>query len=171
MSDGVPKKNLVSWAHCRYYRRSLRRRTASDVAALLRVNSQNKVVTLCLHKVALLLRRDLFLGAGLITFPPSLDSELARFLMKHYGIDYEEKPHAFIFAFLVTLWHAGTAVFPLLYSHSFKLIGPKPMADYFDPRSAPNLRLLPQDAAEKRQVDSDWTLFNETLAFATARFA
>ena len=107
----------------------------------------------------------------LITFPPSLDSELARFLLKHYGIDYEEKPHAFIFASLVTLWHAGTAVFPLLYSHSFKLIGPKPMADYFDPRSAPNLRLFVQDAAEKQQIDSDWTLFNETLAFATARFA
>jgi glutathione S-transferase len=45
------------------------------------------------------------------------------------------------------------------------------MADYFDPRSAPNLRLFVQDAAEKQQIDSDWTLFNETLAFATARFA
>jgi glutathione S-transferase len=107
----------------------------------------------------------------LITFPPSLDSELARCLLKHYGVDYEEKPHAFIFASLVTLWHAGTAVFPLLYSDSFKLIGPKPMADYFDPRSAPNMRLFGQDAAEKQQIDSDWTLFNETLAFATARFA
>lgn len=107
----------------------------------------------------------------LITFPPSLDSELARFLLKHYGVDHQEKPHAFIFASLVTLWHAGTAVFPLLYSHSFKLIGPKPMADYFDPRSAPNLCLFPQDAAATRQVDSDWTLFNDTLAFATAKFA
>jgi glutathione S-transferase len=81
----------------------------------------------------------------LITFPPSLDSELARFLLKHYGVDPQEETHAFIFASLVTLWHAGTAVFPLLYSHSFKLIGPKPMADYFDPRCAPNLRLFPQD--------------------------
>lgn len=107
----------------------------------------------------------------LITFPPSLDSELARFLLQHYGVDHQEKPHAFIFASLVTLWHAGTAVFPLLYNHSFKLIGPKPMADYFDPRSAPNLHLFPQDAAGKRQVDSDWTLFNDTLAFATAKFA
>jgi hypothetical protein len=32
-----------------------------------------------------------------ITFPASLDSELARCLLKHYGVDYEEKPHAFIF--------------------------------------------------------------------------
>jgi glutathione S-transferase len=51
----------------------------------------------------------------LITVPPSLDSELARFLLQHYGVDHQEKPHAFIFASLFTLWHAGTAVFPLLY--------------------------------------------------------
>jgi glutathione S-transferase len=107
----------------------------------------------------------------LITFPPSLDSELARFLLKHYGIQHREEPHAFLFCFFFTLWHSGTFVFPLLYSDSFKLVGPRPMAEYFDPKSAPNLRLFPQDAAEKRQVDSDWTLFNETLAFATARFA
>lgn len=107
----------------------------------------------------------------LITFPPSLDSELARFLLKHYGIEHQEQPHAFLFCFLVTLWHSGTFVFPLLYGDSFKLVGPRPMAEYFDPRSVPNLRLFPQDAADKRQVDSDWTLFNETLAFATARFA
>jgi glutathione S-transferase len=109
--------------------------------------------------------------AVLITFPPSLDSELARFLLKHYGVDYEERPHAFVFVSLVTLWHAGVAVFPVLHSETFKLIGPKPIADYFDLRSAPNLRLFPRDPAEKRQVDSDWTLFNDTLAFATAKFA
>jgi glutathione S-transferase len=107
----------------------------------------------------------------LVTFPPSLDSELARFLLQHYGIGHQEQPHALIFCFFVTLWHARTFVFPLLYSNSFKLVGPRLMAEYFDPNSAPNLRLFPQDAAEKRQVDSDWTLFNETLAFATARFA
>jgi hypothetical protein len=107
----------------------------------------------------------------LITFPPSLDSELARFLLKHYGINHREEPHAFLFCFFFTLWHSGTFIFPLLYSESFKLVGPRPMAEYFNPKSAPNLRLFPQDAAEKRQVDSDWTLFNETLAFATARFA
>lgn len=107
----------------------------------------------------------------LITFPPSLDSELARFLLKHYGIEQQEQPHALIFCFFVTLWHARTIIFPVLRSNSFKLIGPRPMAEYFDPKSAQHLRLFPQDPGEKRRVDSDWTLFNETLAFATARFA
>src|SRR5262249_49284703 len=32
-------------------------------------------------------------------------------------------------------------------------------------------RLYPQDTAERSQVESDWGLFNQTLAFATAKFA
>lgn len=68
--------------------------------------------------------------AVLITFPPSLDSELARFLLKHYGIEQQERPHALIFCFFVTLWHARTIIFPVLWSNSFKLIGPRPMAEY-----------------------------------------
>jgi glutathione S-transferase len=107
----------------------------------------------------------------LITFPPSLDSELGRFLVEHYGIEHQEKRHTLIFSSFVTLWHGGTVIFPLLYSDSFRLVGPRGMAKYLDTRCVPNLRLLPQEAAKKRQVDSDWTLFNQTLAFATARFA
>ena len=42
---------------------------------------------------------------ALITFPPSLDSELARFLLAHYGIEYDEQPHAFLFSIFPTLWH------------------------------------------------------------------
>src|ERR1700738_1351994 len=96
------------------------------------------------------------------TFPPSLDSELARFLLSHYGIEGQEEPHARIFSFFVTLWHAGTVVFPLLYGNSFKLVGPRAMADYFDPQSSANLHLFPQDVSEKQQVESDWILFNQT---------
>jgi glutathione S-transferase len=107
----------------------------------------------------------------LITFPPSLDSELARFLLKHYGIEEEEQPHALIFCFFVTLWRARTIIFPVLLSDSFRLIGPRPIAEYFDPKSVPDLCLFPSDPTEKRQVDNDWILFNQTLAFATARFA
>jgi glutathione S-transferase len=107
----------------------------------------------------------------LITFPPSLDSELSRFLVEHYGIRHQERPHALVFSSFVTLWHAGTVVFPLLYSKSFRLAGPRAITKYFDTRCAPDLRLWPQQGTQKRRVDSDWTTFNQTLAFATARFA
>jgi glutathione S-transferase len=107
----------------------------------------------------------------LITFPPSLDSELSRFLVQHYGIESCERRHTLIFSSFMTLWHGYTVIFPLLYSDSFKLVGPRPMVDYFDPQSPPDLRLLPSNPSELRQVESDWPLFNTSLAFATAVFA
>jgi glutathione S-transferase len=107
----------------------------------------------------------------LITFPPSLDSELARFLVTHYGIEHDEQPRAFIFSFFATLWHGSTVIFPLLYDESLKLVGPQAIADYFDTRCAPELQLWPRTEDDKRKVKDDWTLFNQTLAFATAVFA
>lgn len=107
----------------------------------------------------------------LITFPPSLDSETSRFLVQHYGIESCERRHALIFSTFVTLWHGFTLKFPLLYGDSFQLVGPRPIVDHFDPLSAPALRLLPTDPGERSQVESDWTSFNATLAFATADFA
>jgi glutathione S-transferase len=107
----------------------------------------------------------------LITFPPSLDSELSRFLVEHYGIKHQERRHTFGYVFLATLRHASTVIFPLLYSDSFKLTGPRAMAEYFDSRCVSELSLLPVDKAQLQQVDSDWAQFNDTLAFATARYA
>jgi len=107
----------------------------------------------------------------LITFPPSLDSELGRFLLEHYGIRHCERPHAFVFCSFVTLWHTGSPIFPALYSESFKLVGPRAMADYFDARCPQDVQLWPQEESQRRQGESDWSLFNESLAFATAIFA
>jgi glutathione S-transferase len=107
----------------------------------------------------------------LITFPPSLDSELARFLLQHYGVQHQERRHTLIFSSLVTLWHGGTVVFPLVYGDSVKLVGPRAMADFFDTKCAPYLRLWPQAVNQKSQAESDWTMFNNSLAFATASFA
>jgi glutathione S-transferase len=107
----------------------------------------------------------------LITFPPSLDSELSRFLVEHYGIKSQEQRHTFGYVFLVTLRHGSTVIFPLLYSESFKLAGPRAIAEYFDSRCVPELRLFPTEKVPLQQVERDWTEFNDTLAFATARFA
>jgi glutathione S-transferase len=109
-------------------------------------------------------------GPVLVTFPPSLDSELSRFLMGHYGIEHQEQRHTLGYIFLSTFRHGSTLIFPLLYSDSFKLVGPRAMANYFDTRCAPGLRLFPDDKTKMPQIESDWTQFNNTLAFATARF-
>jgi glutathione S-transferase len=107
----------------------------------------------------------------LITFPPSLDSELGRFLMQHYGVQYHEQRHAFIFSTFATLWHGSTVIFPLLYDEFLKLPGPAAIARYYDDRCALELRLWPEATEQRQQVESDWSLFNQTLAFATAVFA
>ena len=44
----------------------------------------------------------------LVTFPPSLDSELARFLLDHHRVPYREERHTLGFSSLVTLARAGT---------------------------------------------------------------
>jgi glutathione S-transferase len=108
---------------------------------------------------------------GMVTFPPSLDSELGRFLLEHYRVPYREEPHAFIFASLVTLWHGGTVIFPLLYGKGLRLAGPRAISEYFDARCSAELRLFPENQIEKQQLEHDWTRFNQDLAFTTARFA
>lgn len=107
----------------------------------------------------------------LITFPPSIDSETSRFIIDHYGIKFQESRHTLLFSFFATLWHGYTFKLPLFYSDAFKIVGPRAIVDYFDPRSALDRKLLPTDAADLRQVESDWILFNGTLGFATAAFA
>jgi glutathione S-transferase len=107
----------------------------------------------------------------LITFPPSLDSELSRFLVTHYGVQHIEQRHTMIYCFYYTLRAASTLIFPLLYSKSFKLIGPRPISEYFDARCAPELALWPKDETLTNQMESDWNTFNNTLAWASADFA
>jgi hypothetical protein len=69
-------------------------------------------------------------GPVLITFPPSLDSEMGRFLTEHYGVRHREQRHTFIFSSFATLWHGFTVIFPLLYRKELRLAGPRAIADY-----------------------------------------
>ena len=49
--------------------------------------------------------------ARLITFPPSIDSEIARFLLTHYGISYREEPHSVAFLIWPAIVHGKIPVF------------------------------------------------------------
>lgn len=114
---------------------------------------------------------DLTADPVLVTFPPSLDCEMARFLLQHYAVRYREDRRALVISSFVTLWHGFTPVFPLVYARSFKCRGPRAIVGHFDPICRPELRLLPSDAGQRKQVEDDWATFNGTLAFATAAFA
>jgi glutathione S-transferase len=106
----------------------------------------------------------------LITFPPSLDSELSRFLLAHYGVRHTERRHTFIFVSLVTLWRGLTVLFPLLYGSAYRLDTVRKMVDRFDPLASEDRKLLLASPAREK-IEADWPLFNDTLAFASAVFA
>jgi glutathione S-transferase len=109
--------------------------------------------------------------AVLITFPPSLDCELSRFLLAHYGVPYEERRHTVIFSFFPTLWYGRTLHFPLLYGGSFEpLDNVRKMIDYFDPR-CPEHRNLLLVGSDRDRVEADWTEFNARLGGAVTAFA
>jgi glutathione S-transferase len=105
----------------------------------------------------------------LITFPPSLDSELARFLLAHYQIPHVEQRHVLIFSSFATLWHGYTVRFPLLYSDSYRLSTVRMMIDYLEPL-IPADRKLESAGDDPEIAKADWTFFNDTLASATAIF-
>jgi len=105
----------------------------------------------------------------LITFPPSLDSELGRFLLTHYQLPHREQRHAFIFISFATLWHGHTVQFPVLYGDSYRLGNAREIIDYFDPLSPADRKLLP-DSDDPEQAKADWTYFNDTLGTATSVF-
>lgn len=106
--------------------------------------------------------------AVLITFPPSLDCELSRFLLAHYRFPYEERRHVVIFSFFVTLWHGSTLYFPLLYGGPFPpLDHVRKMIDTFDPL-CPADRSLLLTGPGRDSVEADWKAFNGTLGAAAA---
>src|SRR2546423_14979033 len=105
----------------------------------------------------------------LITFPPSLDSELSRFLLTHYEIPHREQRHTLIFSSFATLWHGQTVRFPLLYSDAYRLNTVRKIIDYFDPLCPPGRQLLPSGDDPER-ANADWQRFNDTLGSATSVF-
>ena len=110
-------------------------------------------------------------AAVLITFPPSLDCALSRFLLAHYRIPYEERRHVVIFSFFATLWHGSTLYFPLLYGGSYPTLDTvRKMIDYFDPLCPADRNLL-LAGPSRDIVEADWKAFNGTLGTATVAFA
>lgn len=105
----------------------------------------------------------------LITFPPSLDSELSRFLLTHYEIAHTERRHTMIFSTFVTLWHGYTVRFPLLYSDAYRFNTVRKIIDHFDPLCPPDRKLLP-GGDDPAQASADWALFNMDLGTATSVF-
>jgi glutathione S-transferase len=106
----------------------------------------------------------------LITFPPSLDSEFSRFLLAHYAIDRREERHVIFISSVVTLFRAGTVRFPVLFGDSVRLNTVHKLIDHFEPRAAPERRLVPP-GTDLAALRADWKLFHSDLATGTTVLA
>ena len=106
----------------------------------------------------------------LILFPPSLDCELARVLLAHYGVPFREDPHALIFSSFASLRRAFTPVFPVTCGESVRLTTARAIVDHFDAARPEDARLLPTGPA-RDVVESDWSAFRTKLGTNVAVFA
>ncbi len=91
----------------------------------------------------------------LVTLQPSSGVDTSRWLMSHYGVDYEERAHAPIFhVFALKYWGAGPEDYPLLVMpDDTKIPGRMEIGPYLDAQAAADLRLIPdKDHADYADV-------------------
>jgi len=83
----------------------------------------------------------------LITLLPSTDVDLARWVLKHYDIEYIERPHAPIFHVIaLKLW--GTDKYPLYVEKGDRIAADPKILDHLDKKAATHLKLLPDEREE-----------------------
>jgi glutathione S-transferase len=108
---------------------------------------------------------------SLLTFAPMVDSELCRFLLRHYAVPYREKPHVFAWGSILALCRGGTGRVPFLYGGGLRLAGPRAIVDHFDEICPVERKLIPSSQPTRTRVEADWNLFNGELAAHTAVLA
>lgn len=107
----------------------------------------------------------------LITFAPMIDSETWRLLLQHYGVAFEEEPHAFIWGSVLALVQAGSPQVPALCGARLRMVDPAAAIARWDAQQPPGRALIPPDPAMSACARRDWDTFHGTLATATARLA
>ena len=100
-----------------------------------------------------------------------IDSETWRLLLDHYGVVYEEEPHAFIWGSIVTLFRAGSPQVPALCGSGLKLVDPSTAIARWDDQQLPGHALIPADPMQRGIALDDWEQFHGTFATSTARLA
>ena len=98
----------------------------------------------------------------LITLQPSSGVDTARWLMGHYEIPHEERPHAPIFHVLaLKWWKQGPEDYALLVEpDGKKTFGRVPIAERFDGAAAADKKLIPDQATEKELYDDVMAVVN-----------
>ncbi len=98
----------------------------------------------------------------LVTLLPAIEVDLGRWLLHHWQIDYDEHPHAPIFHVLALKWYGvGAKGYPLFICDNQKHSTVQAMVEKFDPLTAPENRLVPDETTEKALHDEVMKLRHE----------
>jgi glutathione S-transferase len=108
-------------------------------------------------------------GLTLYTFPPSLDSEFSRFLLRHYQVAAREERHVIIFQSFVTLARAGTPRIPTLQGgDAHRLDTVTKIFNYLEAHAAPDRKLL--SGVDPTRMAADWNDFHRVMQTASTVF-
>lgn len=106
--------------------------------------------------------------AKLISFSPSADCELGRWILFYHRVDFVEKRHAPPF-FLPAIRMNGGKHFPLFVEQKLVLDGVRPIIDHFDALAEADKKLIP--GAYINDIEASWQSFNAELGSAAVTWA
>lgn len=98
--------------------------------------------------------------ATALSFCPSADCELSRWVLQYHGVTYVEKRHAPPFFFLINKWYGGSSY--ILYKDNGKsLDGARQIIDHFESIADAGNKLIPEAYAS--DIEAKWKDFNAGL--------
>ncbi len=107
-------------------------------------------------------------GIRVISFPPSADSEVGRWVLHHYGIEFDEERNTVPFILVAVGLHGGSK-FPLFLSETLNISGARAIVDYFELIVSPERKLVPK--GRENDIAKAWQDYNATLGSAMVTWA
>lgn len=102
--------------------------------------------------------------APLVTYPPSLDCEIGRWLVHRFGPEYKECAHSlFVFPFAIKHFDSPLPGAPTLALPDRVFSGARAISDYFETVVPSAQRLVPTDAEGQAAVIAAWDEYSVKL--------
>ncbi|PTN11177.1 glutathione S-transferase family protein [Nitrosomonas aestuarii] len=103
-----------------------------------------------------------------LSFSPSADAELNRWVLFHYGIDFKENRHTAPFYFLLNKLYGGKSLI-LCRVGETKLTSVRAVIDHFNAQALPEFKLIPDTLASDMEIS--WKRYNSDLGGAVVKWA
>src|SRR5580693_3006890 len=100
----------------------------------------------------------------LITFPPALDCEVARWILDRLGAPYEESRHSLLVVPLAIPWNGSKNTgLPVLFAGDETLVNIRAIVDWAAPRFPAGRALVPRSPALAAEVEKAWQDYSDDL--------